>query len=271
MGGFDKLLGGLAFPEGLRWRRDRLWFTDVATRRIYSCDANGIVLSLHTVEPHPVGLGWDTQGRMIVSTLERQLLRQVGSGFESMPLHDHVPFNGNDLEVDDVGRAYYGSVGAPMDQPALFDGAGAIIAVDENGVSRIAATGLSFPNGMALSADGCELIVAESTGRRLSSFRRDPDGTLHDRALFAALDTIPDGICLDPEGAVWVACPVSQEVLCVRRGGKITHRAPTGRVVLDVALGGDDGGMLYIGTAPDISHERAATGEHSGMIEQMRV
>jgi sugar lactone lactonase YvrE len=266
------VVGGLVFPEGLRWRRDRLWFTDVEARRVYCCDTNGIVLKAFDTAQHPVGLGWDAAGSLVISTLEQRLLRYDGRAVdEGIDLRAYVPFNGNDLVTDAHGRAYYGSVGAPMDRPDGFTGAGSIVMVDTDGTARIVADGLSFPNGMVLTPDGSTLIVAESTGRCLTSFRVSPDGSLSGRALFAALDTIPDGICLDAEGAVWIACPTSTEVQRVREGGEVLERIGTGRTVLDVELGGDDGQTLYVGTAPDISHTKAGAGPHTGKIEQLRV
>ncbi|MEO5842992.1 MAG: SMP-30/gluconolactonase/LRE family protein [Acidimicrobiales bacterium] len=268
---FTTLVGGLVFPEGLRWRRDRLWFTDVEARRVYCCDTNGIVLVAFETVQHPVGLGWDSAGTLMISTLEQRLLRYVGGAVDDgIDLAGHVPHNGNDLVVDGRGRAYYGSVGAPMQQPTEFNGAGTVVLVDGDRV-RTAADGLSFPNGMVLTPDGATLIVSESVGRCLTKFAVAADGSLADRAVFAALDTIPDGICLDAEGAVWVACPTTTEVQRVREGGEVLERIDTGRTVLDVELGGDDGHTLYAATAPDISHTRAGEGPHTGKIEQLRV
>lgn len=269
---FSTLVGGLVFPEGLRWRLDRLWFTDVEARRVYCCDTNGIVLKAFDTAHHPVGLGWDAAGTLLISTLERRILRYDGRDVdESIDLGDHVPYNGNDLVTDAGGRAYYGSVGAPMDRPSELSGAGSIVMVDAEGTPRTVAEGLSFPNGMVLTPDGSTLIVAESIGRCLTAFRVAPDGSLSDRAVFAALDTIPDGICLDADGAVWVACPTTAEVRRVREGGEVLERIETGRTVLDVELGGDDGQTLYVATAPDISHTKAGLGPHTGKIEQRRV
>ena len=266
------LVGGLVFPEGLRWRLDRLWFTDVEARRVYCCDTNGIVLKAFDTAQHPVGLGWDTSGTLVISTLARRLLRYDGRAVdEGIDLGEHVPHNGNDLVTDARGRAYYGSVGAPMDAPGEFTEAGSIVFVDSDGTARTVAGGLSFPNGMALTPDGSTLIVAESVGRCLTRFRVAADGSLSDRALFAALDTIPDGICLDADGSVWIACPTSTEVQRVREGGEVLERIDTGRTVLDVELGGDDGQTLYLATAPDISHTKAGAGPHTGKIEQLRV
>jgi sugar lactone lactonase YvrE len=269
---FSTVVGGLIFPEGLRWRRDRLWFTDVEARRVYCCDTNGIVLVAFETAQHPVGLGWDAAGTLMISTLEQRVLRSNGRGVDGeIDLAEHVPYNGNDLVVDGSGRAYYGSVGAPMERPAEFTGAGTVVLVEADGRARSVAEGLSFPNGMVLTPDGSTLIVAESVGRCLTKFRVAADGSLSDRAVFAPLDTIPDGICLDAEGAVWIACPTTTEVQRVREGGEVLDRIDTGRTVLDVELGGDDGHTHYVATAPDISHTRAGEGPHTGKIEQLRV
>ena len=270
--GFSTVVGGLVFPEGLRWRRDRLWFTDVEDRRVYCCDGNGIILVAFETAQHPVGLGWDTAGVLVISTLERRLLHYAGRAVdEGLDLATLVPHNGNDLVVDAKGRAYYGSVGAAMDRPGELAGAGSVVLVDDAGQARAVAGGLSFPNGMVLTPDGTSLIVAESIGRCLTRFTVAADGSLSERVVFAALDTIPDGICLDAEGAVWVACPTTTEVLRVREGGEVVERYDTGRTVLDVELGGDDGCTLFVGTAPDISHTRAGEGPHTGKIERTRV
>ena len=52
------------------------------------------------------------------------------------------------------------------------------------------------------------------------------DGSLVDRRLFGAARTAPspDGICLDAEGAVWVACPFTGRVPARARGGEIARR-----------------------------------------------
>ena len=93
------------------------------------------------------------------------------------------------------------------------------------------------------------------------------------RRTFAALDpTAPDGICLDAEGAVWVADPPAREVVRVREGGEVTDRVSTGdRPAFACALGGDDGRTLFVCTGRVMvtpEQSRAALG---GAIWQARV
>ena len=68
--------------------------------------------------------------------------------------------------------------------------------------------GCCFPNGTVITPDGQTLIVAETFGHRLTAFDIQPDGTLSHRRVWADLEgAFPDGICLDAEGAIWVAAP----------------------------------------------------------------
>ena len=57
---------------------------------------------------------------------------------------------------------------------------------------------------------------------------------------------IPDGICLDAEGAIWVANPYGKEVLYVREGGEVTDRIVLSTGVTACMLGGQDRRMLFI-------------------------
>ena len=63
----------------------------------------------------------------------------------------------------------------------------------------------------------------------------------------AVLDkATPDGICLDAEGAVWLASPISREVIRVREGGEVTHRIATPGQAVACMLGGPDRGTLFV-------------------------
>jgi sugar lactone lactonase YvrE len=97
---------------------------------------------------------------------------------------------------------------------------GRLILVTPDGSARVVAGTLSFPNGMVLTPDGKTLIVAETIGRRLTAFDVAADGSLAGRRVFADVGAdglMPDGICLDAEGAVWVASVATGGSPCDRR------------------------------------------------------
>ena len=86
------------------------------------------------------------------------------------------------------------------------------------------------------------------------------DGTLADRRTYAELtpekDGVvfapPDGICLDAEGAVWVADPMGARVFRVREGGEVTDSIGFDDVIpVACVLGGDDRRTLLMCVAAD--------------------
>ncbi len=82
-------------------------------------------------------------------------------------------------------------------------GSGEIFYVDD-GVWRLAAEGLRFANGLALSPDGLKLYAAETSGNALKVFDRHPGtGALALRETIP-LGASPDNINVDAAGAVWV-------------------------------------------------------------------
>ena len=131
--------------------------------------------------------------------------------------------------------------------------------MDPDGSVHAAATGLRFPNGAVVTPDGGTLIVAETFGRRLTAFDVAGDGSLSGRRVWADLGhRLPDGICLDAEGRVWVANPVGPECVLVAEGGGVVDVMVTDQPCYACMLGGPDGHHLLMTTARSSSPRRAA-------------
>jgi sugar lactone lactonase YvrE len=248
------LLDGLAFPEGPRWRDGRLWFSDMHAHRVMTVDLEGRARSVVEVPAQPSGLGWLPDGRLlVVSMTDRRLMRLEG---RELVLHADLSalasFHLNDMVVDARGRAYVGNFGFDLIAQAAPAPAELILVTPE-GDARVVAEKLDFPNGTVITPDGRTLIVGESFGARLTAFDVAEDGSLAGRRVWAELQgAMPDGICLDAEGAVWVASPVSNEVLRVREGGEGADRFGIGQQAIACMLGGPDRHTLFVLSAPGI-------------------
>ena len=115
------------------------------------------------------------------------------------------------------------------------------------------------------------MIVAETWGNCLTAFDIESDGTLKNRRTWADLEgTYPDGICLDAEGAIWVAAPLPGEVLRVQEGGNITHRLPVSTKPYACMLGGFDRRTLFVCTAGS-SNPDEVRAKPAGKIEIIEV
>ncbi|MCY0853461.1 SMP-30/gluconolactonase/LRE family protein [Cupriavidus sp. D39] len=133
--------------------------------------------------------------------------------------------------------------------------------VDRDGAISVAATGLEFPNGSVIVADGKTLIVAETWLGRLTAFDIDSQGELGNRRLYANLGARePDGICADAAGAIWVACFNTGEFLRVLDGGAVTDIIEFDGRAISCTLGGADGRQLfcsvYRGTYDELSERK---------------
>jgi len=100
---------------------------------------------------------------------------------------------------------------------------------------------------MAITPDDSTLIVAESYGKKLTAFDIAADGVLSGRRTWADLgDGVPDGICLDAEGALWYADVPNKCCSRVREGGEVLQRIDLELGCFSCALGGPDGKTLYM-------------------------
>ena len=265
------LLDGLLFPEGPRWHGGKLWFSDMQGLHVMTVDMDGNAEKIVEVQCCPSGLGWLPDGRMlVVSMMDRRLLRLDAGGLsEIADLSNLASFHCNDMVVDKKGRAYIGNFGFDLAANAAVEPA-EIILVTPDGKANIAAEDLYFPNGTVITPEDRALIVAESFGNCLTAFDIEPDGSLTNRRIWAKLEGIySDGICLDAEGAIWVAAPHPGEVLRVREGGNVTHRLKVSTKPYACMLGGFDRRILFICTAGsfDSKEVRAKPGGKIEIIE----
>jgi len=264
---FETLIGGLSFTECPRWHHGRLYFSDFYTQRVLAVGLDGTLETIAEVPGQPSGLGFLPDGRMlIVSMRDRRIMRSEldSSLVEHADLSSLAPWHLNDMLVDHQGRAWVGNFGFDLMGGAKVTSTN-LICVDRDGTARVAAEGLGFPNGMVLTPDGGTMIVAETMMNRLSAFDvsfgvlgkqrtwaafGDPPTSDNVAELLGQVDVAPDGICLDAEGAVWVADAMHNRLIRVAEGGQIREELKTeGMGAFACMLGGDNGRTLFASVA----------------------
>lgn len=266
------LLDGLVFGEGPRWHDGKLWFSDMHAHRVMTVNLDGKTETVVEVPGQPSGLGWLPDGRLlVVSMTDRRLLRLDPDGLtEAADLRELASYHCNDMVVDRQGRAYIGNFGFDLIARQPFAPA-EIVLVTPDGNARVVADEMAFPNGSVITPDGRTLIVGETYSARLTAFDIKPDGSLTGRRVWAQLEqAVPDGICLDAEGAIWVASPMSAEVLRVREGGEVTHRIKVSTQAYACMLGGPERRTLFVLTAETTNPDEARA-KKSGRVETVEV
>jgi sugar lactone lactonase YvrE len=266
------LLQGLMFPEGPRWHDGRLWFSDMHAHQVRTVDLEGRAETICEVPAWPSGLGWLPDGRLlIVSMTDRKLLRLEGGQLKThADLGKLASYHCNDMVVDGRGRAYVGNFGYDLLKGSTPKQA-ELVMVNPDGSARVVAEQLDFPNGTLVTPDGKTLVVGESMGHRLTSYEIAADGSLSNRRVWAELgEAVPDGIALDAENAIWVASPMSKELLRVRRGGTIAERIKCDAMPIACALGGPNRKTLFVLLAESIDPDECRT-KKSARIDTMEV
>ena len=259
------LLSGLTYAEAPRWRNGLLYFSDMHGHKVMTLNTKGKSSVIGSVPACPSGLGFMPDGSLLIVSMEDRRLLRLKDGHLTPHAGLSAVFDSdpNDMVVDRLGRAYVGSIGR-VPPGNLRPQPSPLIVVMPDGDVRIVAKDLEMPNGAVITADGRRLIVAETVGRRLTSFDVGFDGSLKNRRLFAAIqDGSPDGMCLDGAGGIWVGLPNGEQFIRVIEGGTVTHRIPTpGKMAVACALGGSDRRTHFLLTPerqePDIKTNRRA-------------
>ncbi|MFF1876356.1 SMP-30/gluconolactonase/LRE family protein [Leifsonia sp. NPDC058230] len=151
----------------------------------------------------------------------------------------------NDAACDSQGRLWAGST-----HRAFEPGAGTLHRWDGEGPSEVVATGFTLPNGIGWSPDDTRLYLADSMTHELlvADFVAESGAVGPFEVLCRVEAGLPDGLCVDSDGCLWVAV----------WGASVVQRyTSTGELVGEVAMPvsqpsscafGHDG-MLYITSA----------------------
>ncbi len=248
----DILCSGYGLVESPRWHQGRLWFSDWTGGRIVAVDDAGSTEVVVEHESLPMCFDFLPDGRLVLVSNQEQALLVLEDDGSLTPYADLTPLSPlgcNDIVVDGRGLVFVNSpnfdfASGPPDgdvQP------GVVGVVTPDGEARVVADDVAFPNGMAVSADGNTLVVADSYRHQLVGFTVADDGSLSERRTWADLgDHNPDGICLDADGAAWYADVPHQVCVRVAEGGEVLDTVDLDRGGFACMLGGDAAPALYV-------------------------
>jgi gluconolactonase len=248
----EPLITGYDSPEGPAFDKDgNLFFVNWLTSSIVKLAPDGTASEFFNTGGIPAGLAFHPDGSLYVADEGEKIhgvMRITPAGEASIVVNDYQgkPLNGaNDLVFDRNGVLYFSDPwGTSAENPV-----GGFYRLFPDGTFEQIDSGLAFPNGVALTADGSAVILAETYRNRLLRYRIEADGSLGPREHWADthLPSGPDGMAFDANGDLYVA---HHRGGCVDvfdpTGTKVDEIAVPGEQPTNVAFGGSDGRVLVI-------------------------
>lgn len=263
--------------EGARYNADtgEVWWVDIFGQKIFCLDtATGTKTTWDT--PETVGCTFQCRNGDVLALLRHSIARldrDSGQFTSWVKFNDEPPGNRfNDGTVGPDGALWVGS----MDYDCV-QATGKLYRVDQNHTITTADDGYVVANGPTFSPDGKTLYVNETMNGDIFSFDCEPaTGRLSNKRSFAKIsqeDGLPDGICMDTQGGLWVAL-----VTC----GRVRRYLPSGAVDLElevpcptvtsVCFGGKENTTLFITTGTILMDEPTlATHPLSGSLFSVEV
>jgi len=252
----ETLASGYGLVEGPRTDADNnLYFTDVFGGGVYRRSPDGEIVTL-------------VDGRMMVGGL---LLHAEGGLVMTGPtvvhwrdgeMRDLLAREGvnsfNDCHTDAQGRVYVGAIRSDLQDLKAEKVPGECYRLGADGAADELYGGIEVSNGIGFSPDGTTLYHVDSTSKGVIAHDVIGD-TLSNRRHIgrAAFERgIPDGMCVDADGNLWVAHVGGRRVVKLSPDGDELDEIPVpAKAVTSVAFGGPEMSEMYIVTADNLDDE----------------
>lgn len=272
----------LELGEGVCWdaRRGELCWVDVHRGLLHTAavtaagvgpvdvlDIGGPLTAVFPL-PDPAD-GWLVgHGQGLAALRRTGELRPLAEPEQRRPGHTRV----NDGACDARGRLWLGSM-----EYAGGDDRGRLYRVDLDGRLTVAAAPTTVSNGIGWSPDGATMYFVDSGPGTVTAYAYDADtGELNDPRVLVQIaeeGAVPDGMCVDDEGCLWVA---------IWGGGQVRRYAPDGELLARVdvpaqrpsccALGGPDRNVLYVTSARvGLTETELSSQPHAGCLFAVEV
>lgn len=245
----DKVAAGYAFAEGPAWSpMGFLIFSDIPNNKLLEFMSGEPARLFRDNSNGAAGNRFDAQGRLYsCETHTRRVTRTDKKGKVEI-LADrwqgkrlNAP---NDLAVRKEGDVYFTdpAFGNQQDTRELdFFG---VYHISRKGELEVIAKPKGRPNGIALAPDGRTLYVSNSDERNVRAYDLDKSGAAsNERTLISGIEGVPDGICVDEKGDLYVA---ANQIQVYSPEGKTLGMVPTEETPSNCAFGDPDLGSLYI-------------------------
>ena len=245
----DKVATGYAFAEGPAWSPlGFLIFSDVPNNKLLRFMEGAPASVFRENSNGAMGNRFDAQGRLYTCESHTRRVTRTDKKGKVEVLAERWQskrFNApNDLAVRKEGDVYFTdpAFGNQQDTRELdFFG---VYHISRKGELEAIAKPKGRPNGIALAPDGRTLYVSNSDEKNVRAYDLDKNGAAsNERTLVAGIEGVPDGICVDEKGDLYVA---ANQVEVYSPEGKPMGTVRTEETPSNCTFGDPDLKSLYI-------------------------
>jgi gluconolactonase len=240
---------GYAFTEGPAWSpMGFLIFSDVPNNKLLQFTPGTPAEVFRENSNGANGNRFDAQGRLysceshtrrVIRVDKKGKVEVVAERWQGKRLN--AP---NDVAIRKEGDVYFTdpAFGNQQDTRELdFFG---VFHVSRKGEMEVIAKPAGRPNGIALSPDGRTLYVGNSDERNVRAYDLDKSGAAsNERVLVSGIAGVPDGICVDEKGSLYVA---AKGIQVFTSAGKPLGHIEMEETPSNCTFGDPDLGSLYI-------------------------
>jgi gluconolactonase len=245
----DKVAAGYAFAEGPAWSPSGfLIFSDIPNNKLLQFTPGQPANVFRENSNGATGNRFDAQGRLysceshsrrVTRTDKKGKVEILAERWQGKRLN--AP---NDLAIRKDGDINFTdpAFGNQQDTRELdFFG---VYHISRKGDLEVVAKPKGRPNGIALSPDGRMLYVSNSDEKNVRAYDLNKNGEAsNERTLISGMEGVPDGICVDEKGDIYVA---ANHVQVYSPEGKPIGMIQTEETPSNCSFGDPDLGSLYI-------------------------
>lgn len=248
---FETYADGLDHAEDIAFDNEGILWAGGEIGQVYRIPEKGRIEEVTNIGGFCLGLTFSAADELYICNAKLGSVIKVLKSGKSSLFADSV--QGRKMKLPNYG--VFDSAGNLFvsDSGDWTKSSGSIVRFDRQGRGQIVLEAPQpFPNGMAISADGRFLFIAQSHTDDVLQVEIREDGLAGDREVYASgLERVPDGLAFDVNGNLYVSCYASDniyrvsperkvELLAYDRDGTTLAR-PT-----NIAFGGPQNDQLYV-------------------------
>jgi gluconolactonase len=217
----EQIAQGVDHAEGICVTPQGIIYVSGEKGQIYRIEDDGSASEVASTGGWTLGLASDAEGRIYACDPVRHAVLRWTPGTKSPEVWTagtpEMPMATPNWGAFAPDGAYF------VSDSGAWKGRDGRIYVVRDGETRMwTDASVDFPNGLAVTPDGSQLWVLESTPGRLVAFDIEADGGAGERRVLAELPgCVPDGIAFAADGSILIACYRPDAVFRWRAGTEL--------------------------------------------------